>query len=156
MIGLIDDASWTQSNLFSLRADMNISSTSNPRIRKANIYCRKNSLIVSPSTESAKMMNYRKGRNVEDELTRNDIKIENLPDDFLWMHVKGGTTVPNVTEFAKKALQSGEHRNIVWTGYGGGVGKAISCAEILKRDFQLHQITRLCFKMWVFSCFSRK
>lgn len=36
---------------------------------------------------SANMMNYRKGRNVEEELTRSDIKIENLPDDFLWMHV---------------------------------------------------------------------
>lgn len=33
------------------------------------------------------MMNYRKGRNVEEELTRNDIPIENLPEDFLWMHV---------------------------------------------------------------------
>lgn len=33
------------------------------------------------------MMNYRKGRNVEEELTRNDIQIENLPEDFLWMHV---------------------------------------------------------------------
>lgn len=119
------------------------------------------------------MMNYRKGRNVEEELTRNDIQIENLPEDFLWMHVniifksfffsncqfsvkkdlkivfkqvKGGTTVSNVIEFAKKALQSGEHRTIVWTGYGGGVGKTISCAEILKRDFTLHQVTRLCYK----------
>lgn len=35
------------------------------------------------------MMNYRKGRNVEEELTRNDIQIENLPEDFLWMHVSG-------------------------------------------------------------------
>lgn len=34
------------------------------------------------------MMNYRKGRNVEEELTRNDIQIENLPEDFLWMHVR--------------------------------------------------------------------
>ncbi|XP_031638635.1 ribonuclease P protein subunit p25-like protein [Contarinia nasturtii] len=92
------------------------------------------------------MMNYRKGRNVEEELTRNDIQIENLPEDFLWMHVKGGTTVSNVIEFANKALQSGEHRSIVWTGYGGGVGKTISCAEILKRDFTLHQVTRLCYK----------
>lgn len=38
-------------------------------------------------TEIFIMMNYRKGRNVEEELTRNDIQIENLPDDFLWMHV---------------------------------------------------------------------
>lgn len=92
------------------------------------------------------MMNYRKGRNIEEEITRNDIEIENLPEDFLWMHVKGGTTVSNVTEFAKKALQSKEHRCIVWTGYGGGVGKTISCAEILKRDFPLHQVTRLGYK----------
>lgn len=104
------------------------------------------SLILFAATESAKMMHYRKGKNVEDEMTRNDIKIENLPEDFLWMHVKGGTAVPNVTEFAKKALKSGEHRTLVWTGYGGGVGKTISCAEILKRDFPLHQITRMCFK----------
>lgn len=38
------------------------------------------------------MMNYRKGRNVEEELTRNDIQIENLPEDFLWMHVSSPTT----------------------------------------------------------------
>lgn len=33
------------------------------------------------------MMNYQKGRNVEQELTRTDIQIENLPENFLWMHV---------------------------------------------------------------------
>lgn len=62
--------------------------------------------------------------------------------------MKGGTAVANVIDFAKKALQSGEHRTIVWTGYGGGVGKTISCAEILKRDFTLHQVTRLCYKTY--------
>lgn len=62
------------------------------------------------------------------------------------IQVKGGTAVPNVIEFATKALQSGEHRTIVWTGYGGGVGKTISCAEIMKRNFPLHQVTRLCYK----------
>lgn len=68
--------------------------------------------------------------------------------------VKGGTAVPNVIEFAKKALQSGEHRTIVWTGYGGGAGKTISCAEILKRDFTLHQVTRLCYKTYGISSFT--
>lgn len=63
--------------------------------------------------------------------------------------MKGGTAVANVIDFAKKALQSGEHRTIVWTGYGGGAGKTISCAEILKRDFTLHQVTRLCYKTYV-------
>lgn len=128
---------------FGMRVDMNSFANFQSFTEMTN---GKDLLFVSLATESPKMMNYRKGRNVEDELTRNDIKIENLPEDFLWMHVKGGTAVPNVTEFAKKALQSEEHRTIVWTGYGGGVGKAISCAEILKRDFPLHQTTRLCFK----------
>lgn len=33
------------------------------------------------------MMNYKKGKNIEEELTKEDIPIENLPSDFLWMHV---------------------------------------------------------------------
>lgn len=33
------------------------------------------------------MINYRKGRNVEEELSRENIPIENLPPNFLWMHV---------------------------------------------------------------------
>lgn len=45
-------------------------------------HCRK-----TTQEKSTKMMNYRKGRNVEEELTRNDIQIDNLPEDFLWMHV---------------------------------------------------------------------
>lgn len=60
--------------------------------------------------------------------------------------MKGGTNVPNVVDFAKNTLLSKEHRAIVWTGYGGGVGKTISAVEILKRDFSLHQVTRLCYK----------
>lgn len=66
--------------------------------------------------------------------------------------------MPNVIEFAKKALHSGEHRSIVWTGYGGGVGKTISCAEILKRDFTLYQVTRICHKTYfdTIKCFNNK
>lgn len=33
------------------------------------------------------MMNYKKGKNIEEELTKDAIPIENLPQDFLWMHV---------------------------------------------------------------------
>jgi hypothetical protein len=33
------------------------------------------------------MMNYVKGKNVEEELTKEGIPIENLPKDFLWMLV---------------------------------------------------------------------
>lgn len=51
--------------------------------------------------------------------------------------------VTNVVDFARKALDTNQHRHIVWSGSGGGVGKTISCAEILKRHYKLHQVTRL-------------
>ncbi len=33
------------------------------------------------------MINYKKGKNVEEELTKDAIPIENLPQNYLWMHV---------------------------------------------------------------------
>uniref|UniRef100_A0A182WJK5 DNA/RNA-binding protein Alba-like domain-containing protein n=1 Tax=Anopheles minimus TaxID=112268 RepID=A0A182WJK5_9DIPT len=92
------------------------------------------------------MMHYKKGKNVEEELSKEQIPIEVLPEDFLWMHVKGGSAVMNLVEHAKKALEDGSHRSVVWSGSDGGVGKTISCAEILKRHFELHQVTRICYR----------
>lgn len=93
------------------------------------------------------MENYRKGKNVEEELTQDQITSEMFPDilpeNFLWMRVKGGTKVSNVVEFAEKALKSGEHRSVVWSGSSAGVPKAISCAEKIKRLFDVGQTTRL-------------
>lgn len=92
------------------------------------------------------MENYRKGRNVEEELSKEQVPIENLPENFLWMHVKGGTKVTNVIEYAQKAFKSGE-KSVVWSGCGGGVPKTISCAEIMKRNCkELNQITRLAYQ----------
>lgn len=65
------------------------------------------------------MENYRKGSNIEEEMTRDKIPIENLPEEYLWMHVKGGTKVQNVIEFARNAFDSNEHRVVVWSGSGG-------------------------------------
>lgn len=65
------------------------------------------------------MENYRKGSNIEEELSKNQIPIENLPENFLWLHVKGGTKVQNVIEYARNALDSNEHRAVVWSGSGG-------------------------------------
>ena len=65
------------------------------------------------------MENYRKGSNVEEELSKDKIPIECLPDKFLWMHVKGGTKVQNVIEYARNAIDTNEHRSIVWSGSGG-------------------------------------
>lgn len=55
--------------------------------------------------------------------------------------VKGGTKLFNVVSFATQAIKSGEHRTVVWTGSGGAVPKTISCAEVMKRDFEMHQVT---------------
>lgn len=93
------------------------------------------------------MENYRKGKNVEEELSKEKIPIEVLPENFLWMHVKGGTQVGNVIDFAEKAFKEGEYRSVVWSGSGGGVPKTISCAEIMKRNQpRLHQVTRLAYQ----------
>lgn len=93
-------------------------------------------------------MHYRKGENIEQELTKDDLPfgdcLSKLPQkDFLWMHVRGGTKVHNVINYARSALDKGEYRTIVWSGSGGGVVKTVSCAEILKRSYPLHQLTRM-------------
>lgn len=71
------------------------------------------------------MNNYRKGPNTEEELTKSNIPIENLPEDFLWMHVKGGTKVSNVVDYARKALDSNEYRQVVWSGSGGNINRTL-------------------------------
>ncbi|XP_017125777.1 ribonuclease P protein subunit p25-like protein [Drosophila elegans] len=95
------------------------------------------------------MMHYRKAENVEKELSKSDLPFEdcmpNPQKDFLWMHVKGGTKVSNVIEFAQAALNKGEHRCVVWSGSGGGVVKTISCAEVLKRSHPVYQVTRMAY-----------
>lgn len=94
-------------------------------------------------------MHYKKGKNIEEELSQDRIPIEGLPEQFMWMHVKGGSQVFNLIDCAKKALDAGEYRSLVWSGSGGGVGKTISCAEIMKRSYELHQVTRICYSKYV-------
>lgn len=42
-----------------------------------------------------------------------------------------------------------EIKHVVWTGFGTSVGKAITCAEIMKRELgnSLHQITKICYRL---------
>ncbi|KAJ8941393.1 hypothetical protein NQ318_011830 [Aromia moschata] len=92
------------------------------------------------------MENYSKGKNVEEPLERNKIPIANLPENFLWMQVRGGSKIRNLLTHALNELP--EVKSVLWTGFGPSVGKAITCAEIMKRECNnsLHQIARLCFR----------
>ncbi|XP_066993263.1 ribonuclease P protein subunit p25-like protein [Anabrus simplex] len=91
------------------------------------------------------MDNYKKGKNIEEPFERDKIPLPGLPAQFIWMQVNGGTKMRNVLDYALKAFK--DERAIVWSGSGAGVGKAISCAEIMKRrNKEVHQINKICFR----------
>ncbi|GAB0096139.1 ribonuclease P protein subunit p25-like protein [Sergentomyia squamirostris] len=69
-------------------------------------------------------------------------KIISTAESCPTMTIKSGTKVENVLKFAKKALEQ-KHRKIIWSGRGGAITRTISCAESLKRNFQLHQVTEI-------------
>ncbi|KAI8435107.1 hypothetical protein MSG28_003498 [Choristoneura fumiferana] len=93
------------------------------------------------------MENYFKGKNVEEELERNKIPIKDLPENFLWMQVKGGSKMTNLLSHVTGILEDKAATAVVWTGSGVGISKAISCAEIIKRQFSIeHQVTKLTYK----------
>lgn len=93
------------------------------------------------------MENYRKGRNVEEPLERDRIPIPDLPANFLWMQVRGGSKIRNLVSHALAEYKGA--KVVVWTGFGQAVGKTITCAEIMKRESgnTLYQITRLCYRL---------
>ncbi|XP_034840068.1 ribonuclease P protein subunit p25-like protein [Maniola hyperantus] len=93
------------------------------------------------------MENYFKGKNVEEELERSKIPINDLPDNFLWMQVKGGSKMNNLLTHVAGILQDKTTAAVVWSGAGVAIPKAISCAEIIKRQFNIqHQVTKLTYK----------
>ncbi|KAF2886297.1 hypothetical protein ILUMI_19877, partial [Ignelater luminosus] len=60
--------------------------------------------------------------------------------------VRGGSKIRNLLSHAIGEFP--EVGSVVWTGFGPSVGKAITCAEIMKREFKdLHQITRICCRL---------
>uniref|UniRef100_A0A0A9WJ94 Alba-like protein C9orf23 n=1 Tax=Lygus hesperus TaxID=30085 RepID=A0A0A9WJ94_LYGHE len=91
------------------------------------------------------MENYSKGKNVEEPLSVESIPIPNLPQDLVWMHVRGGSKMRKVLEPALKAFN--ENKSVLWTGEGPSLGKAISCAEVMKRKFDsIHQFNHICYR----------
>ncbi|CAA9996203.1 unnamed protein product [Nesidiocoris tenuis] len=92
-----------------------------------------------------KMENYSKGKNVEEPMSILSIPIPNLPQDAIWMRVRGGSQMWKLLDPAMKAYK--EKRPVVWTGEGPALGKAISCAEIMKRKFSnVHQFNHICYR----------
>ncbi|CAH2074143.1 unnamed protein product, partial [Iphiclides podalirius] len=93
------------------------------------------------------MENYYKGKNVEEELDRHKIPIKDLPTNFLWMQVKGGSKMSNLLSHASGIIEDKASTAVVWSAVGVAIPKAISCAEILKRQFSIeHQVTKLTSK----------
>ncbi|KAK4875666.1 hypothetical protein RN001_012088 [Aquatica leii] len=93
------------------------------------------------------MENYSKGKNVEEPLDKHKIPIPDLPEDFLWMQVRGGSKMRELLSVALNQFEG--KKSVVWTGFGPSVGKTISCAEIMKREYdnKLHQITKICYRI---------
>lgn len=90
------------------------------------------------------MENYSKGENIELPLELGDVPIKNLPSNLVWMRVKPASKMTNLIEFALNSFK--ENKTQLWTGVGPAVGKAISCAEIVKRRSKsLHQITKISY-----------
>ncbi|XP_063232618.1 ribonuclease P protein subunit p25-like protein isoform X2 [Bacillus rossius redtenbacheri] len=91
------------------------------------------------------MENYKKGKNVEEPLSKDNLPIPDLPENFVWMQVAGGSKMRNVLGYAMKVFK--DEKSIVWSGSGAAVGKTVSCAEIMKRRFKkVHQITKICYR----------
>uniref|UniRef100_F7E9W3 Ribonuclease P/MRP subunit p25 like n=1 Tax=Monodelphis domestica TaxID=13616 RepID=F7E9W3_MONDO len=90
------------------------------------------------------MENYQKASSVEKPLAP---PVPGLPPDTLEMRVRDGSKIRNLLGFALGRLESESTRRIVFTGAGRATGKAVTCAEILKRRLPgLHQLTKLHFQ----------
>ncbi|XP_020368657.1 ribonuclease P protein subunit p25-like protein [Rhincodon typus] len=73
--------------------------------------------------------------------------IANLPKDIIEMKVKEGSKIRNLMGYAIGKMESANIREILFTGTGKAVSKAITCVEIMKRRLKgLHQITKLFYK----------
>lgn len=63
----------------------------------------------------------------------------------------------NLISHATGILEDKATTAVVWTGAGVAIAKAISCAEILKRQFSIpHQVTTLAYKRFIVSQHNHK
>lgn len=94
-------------------------------------------LVVNPFfTHShlfrAGMDNYTKGGNELEEVSREMIPIKGLSGSCIWMRVKAGSKVKNLSTVAMRALR--DNGEVIFSGHGQALNKVIACAEIVKRN----------------------
>ncbi|XP_061055255.1 ribonuclease P protein subunit p25-like protein isoform X1 [Eubalaena glacialis] len=93
--------------------------------------------------DSSRMEHYRKAGSVELPAPS---PMPQLPPDTLEMRVRDGSKIRNLLGLALGRLEGGRARHVVFSGSGRAAGKAVSCAEIVKRRVPgLHQLTKLRF-----------
>lgn len=85
-------------------------------------------------------------------------EVKEAPDDWeslglvfdsnvVHMRVSTGSKIRNVMGFAMKKIMEPSQNQLTWNASGKAVGKAISCAEIMKKKIKgLHQINKIRFK----------
>ncbi|XP_069482932.1 ribonuclease P protein subunit p25-like protein [Ambystoma mexicanum] len=89
------------------------------------------------------MENYTKSKTVEKPMP---LPFPGLPPDITHMKVKDGSKIRNLMGYAIAKMESDAVRQILFSGTGQAVSKAITCVEIMKRRVKgLHQITKLFF-----------
>ncbi|XP_072506345.1 ribonuclease P protein subunit p25-like protein [Notamacropus eugenii] len=90
------------------------------------------------------MENYQKVSSVEKPLVP---PVPGLPPDILEMRVRDGSKIRNLLGFVLGRLESESTQLTVFTGASCAIGKAVTCAEIMKRCLPgLHQLTKLHFQ----------
>lgn len=81
----------------------------------------------------------------EERWTRAMITIDNLPENFIHLQVNNHSKIRNMLGFAVKNLKEADH--LVCSASGPSVNKAITCAEILKRQMpELRQVTGIGYR----------
>jgi len=77
------------------------------------------------------MDHYCKGKNQEELLSKDNVPISNLPEEFSWIEVTGSTRIKNIIGNLGKMLR--QDKFLVLSGSGQSTSKVVSIAEILKR-----------------------
>lgn len=81
----------------------------------------------------------------EERWTRALITIDQLPENFVHLQVSNHSKIRNMLGFAVKSFEHSDH--LVCSASGPSVNKAVTCAEILKRQMpELKQVTGIGYR----------